>query len=54
MWQEVIAALIVGLAVAYLGHKVFGIGRSKAPSVGPDVKVSSLLRKPGDKGSRGL
>ena len=54
MWQEVSVVVIVGLAVAYLGHKVFGIGRSDGPSAAPDVKASSLVRKPRQKseGSR--
>lgn len=41
MWQEVTVALIVGAAVLYLLHKVFGLGERR----GPDVKASSLVRK---------
>jgi len=47
MWQEVVAGFIVALAVAYLAHKVFGIGkrRRRRGDRKPDVPVSRLTRK---------
>jgi len=47
MWQQIVAGLIVALAVAYLAHKVFGIGRRRRPRRDrePDVPVSRLTRK---------
>ena len=46
MWQEVIAGLVVALAIVYLGHKVFGMGRRRPRSATrPDVPVKRLTRK---------